>query len=75
MQELRHFPTYHLDGLMSKMLRMHIFKHMKFLQLVEDIVWLRQLYTILKLWGFYVNFIPLCNFQRSKSLFPFIAMI
>lgn len=75
MQELRHFPMQHLDGLMSKMLPMHTFKHMKFLQLVEDIVWLRELYTILKFWGFYMNFIPLYNFQRSKSLFPFIVKI
>ncbi|KAG6679250.1 hypothetical protein I3842_14G120900 [Carya illinoinensis] len=36
--EPRRFPIYHLDGLMSKMLLMPMFKHMKSLPPVEDIV-------------------------------------
>ncbi|KAG2671146.1 hypothetical protein I3843_14G118400 [Carya illinoinensis] len=36
--EHRRFPIYHLDGLMSKMLLMPMFKHMKSLPPVEDIV-------------------------------------
>ncbi|XP_028106067.1 tetraketide alpha-pyrone reductase 1-like, partial [Camellia sinensis] len=45
----KHFQMLHLDGLMLKMLQMRTFKHMRFLQPMEDIVWLRESHTTLKL--------------------------
>ncbi|KAL7174182.1 hypothetical protein ACSBR2_033440 [Camellia fascicularis] len=48
-QVQKHIQMLRMDGLMLKMLQMHTFKHMKFLQPVEDIVWLREWHTSLKL--------------------------
>lgn len=62
----KHFRMLLLDGSMWKTLQMPIFRHMRMLQLVEDIVWLREWCTTLKLWRFYVNFTLRYNFQRSK---------
>ncbi|GMP41535.1 hypothetical protein CsSME_00011604 [Camellia sinensis var. sinensis] len=48
-EELNHFRMHLIDGLMLEMLPMHIFKHLKYLQLVEDIVLLTELHTSLRL--------------------------
>ena len=67
-QEHRHIQMLPSAGLMSRMLRMLIFWRMKLLPLMEDIVWLRVLYTIQGLSIFYANYILLSNFQTSKII-------
>ena len=66
MQVHRHFQMMLMDGWMWKMLPLPIFKHLKFLRLMEDIVWQNQWYIILKLLNFYISYTLCYNFQTSK---------
>jgi len=52
MQVLKRFPISALGGSMWKMLQMLMFKRMRVIQLVEDIVWLKELHTFPKLLRF-----------------------
>ncbi|KAL6326281.1 hypothetical protein AAG906_004778 [Vitis piasezkii] len=42
----KHFPVQLIDGLMLEMLPMHISKRLRFLQLMEDIVWFPELHIV-----------------------------
>ena len=75
MQGRKHFQILLSDGSMWKMLPMPIFRHLRSLQPTEDIVWLRKLHTILKLWRFYMNCTHHFSFQRSKLISFMISRI
>ena len=58
--------------LMLEMLQMHIFRHLRFLLLVGDIVQLEELHNIPKILIYFTNFTPICAYLKSEL---FICMI
>lgn len=58
-----------IELLTFEMLHMHIFKHSRFLQLVADIAWWKELYNFLRFRRSYVKFtLLICTLKQSTLL-------
>jgi len=70
-QELRHTQMDIIGASMLEMLQTHIFKLLKFLQLVADMFWQHMSQPFLRFWRSYVKTILLCAFLKSESFIMF----